>query len=74
MHCSVKKAFLSLLALLWNSAFKWVYLSCSPLPIVSLLFSAILRPLRQPFCLFAFIFPRDGFDHCLLYNVKNFHP
>jgi len=30
--------------------------------------------LRQPFCLFAFLFIRDGFDHCLLYNVMNFRP
>ena len=27
LHCSFKKAFLSLLAILWNSAFSWVYLS-----------------------------------------------
>ena len=25
--------------------------------------------LRQPFCLFVFLFLRDGLDHCLLYNV-----
>ena len=28
--------------------------------------------LRQPFCLFAFLFL--GFDHCLLYNVMNLRP
>ena len=38
-----RKAFLSLLAILWNSAFKWVYLSFSPLPLASLLFSAICK-------------------------------
>ena len=27
LHCSLKKAFLPLLAILWNSAFSWVYLS-----------------------------------------------
>ena len=27
LHWSLRKAFLSLLAILWNSAFKWVYLS-----------------------------------------------
>ena len=27
LHCSLKKAFLSLLAILWNSAFSWVYIS-----------------------------------------------
>ncbi|KAB0375680.1 hypothetical protein FD755_012323, partial [Muntiacus reevesi] len=37
------KAFLSLLAILWNSAFKWVYLSFSPLPLASLLLSAICK-------------------------------
>ena len=31
------KAFLSLLAVLWNSAFRWIYLSFSPLPFTSLL-------------------------------------
>ena len=37
------KAFLFLLAILWNSAFKWVYLSFSPLPFASLLFTAICK-------------------------------
>ena len=31
------------LAVLCNSAFKWVYLSFSPLPLASLLFSAICK-------------------------------
>ena len=31
-----RKAFLSLPAILWNSAFKWVYLSFSPLPFTSI--------------------------------------
>ena len=31
LHWSLRKAFLSFLAILWNSAFKWVYLSFSPL-------------------------------------------
>ena len=30
LHCSFKWAFLSLLAILWNSAFSWVYLSLFP--------------------------------------------
>ena len=38
-HCTLKKALLSLLAILWNCAFRWVYLSFSPLPFTSLLFS-----------------------------------
>ena len=37
LYCSFKKAFLSLLAILWNSAFSWVYLSLSPLSFTSLL-------------------------------------
>ena len=35
LHWSLRKAFLSLLAILWNSGFKWVYLSFSPLPFTS---------------------------------------
>ena len=36
-------AFLSLLAILWSSAFRWVYLSFSSLPLASFLFSAIYK-------------------------------
>ena len=43
LHWSLRKAFLSLLAILWNSAFRWIYLSFSPLPFTSLLFSAICK-------------------------------
>ena len=43
LHCSIKKAFLSLLTILWNSTFSWVYLSLSPLPFASILFSAICK-------------------------------
>ena len=42
LHWSWGKAFLSLLAILWNSEFSWVYLSFSPLPFTSLLFSSLL--------------------------------
>ena len=42
LHWSLRKA-LSLLAILWNSAFKWVYLSFSPLLLASLLFTAICK-------------------------------
>ena len=61
-----------LTSVLWNSAFKWVYFSFSPLPFTSLLFPAIF--LRLSFCLFAFLFLGDGLDPYLLYNVMNFHP
>ena len=43
LHWSLRKAFLSLLAILWNSAFIWVYLSFSPLPFTSFLSSAICK-------------------------------
>ena len=41
--CSCKKTFLSFVAILWNSAFSWVYLSFSPVPFTSLLFTAICK-------------------------------
>ena len=44
LHWSQRKAFLSLLPILWNSAFKWVYLSFSPLLFTSLLFTGICKP------------------------------
>ena len=42
-HWSLRKAFLSLLAVFWNSTFKGVYLSFSPLPLASFLFSAVYK-------------------------------
>ena len=74
LHCSLKKAFLSFLAIIWNPIFSWVHLSLSPLPFVSLLFSTILMPLRQPLCLLTFLFLRDGFGYHFLYNVMNLSP
>ena len=43
-HCSLKKAFLSLLAIFWKSTFNWMYLSLSPLLFTSLCSSVILKP------------------------------
>ena len=43
LHWLLRKPFLSLLAILWNSAFKWIYLSISPLLFTSLLFTAICK-------------------------------
>ena len=40
---SLKKAFLSLLAIFWNSVFNWMYLSRSPLLFASLRSSAIYK-------------------------------
>ena len=42
LHWSLRKAFLSLLAILWNSVFRWVYLSFFHLSFTSL-FSAICK-------------------------------
>ena len=42
LHWSLK-AFLSLLAELWNSAFKWIYLSFFPLSFTYFLFTAIRK-------------------------------
>ena len=71
LHWSLRKA-LSLLAVLWNSAFKWIYIFFSPLPFISLLFSAICKASSDK--LFAFLFLGNDLDHCLLYNVMNLHP
>ena len=43
LHWSLRKAFLPLLAILWNSAFKWIYLYFSALLFTSLLFTAICK-------------------------------
>ena len=57
LHWSVWKAFLSLIAILWNSAFRWVYLPFSPLPLASLLFSAICKAsLDNHFAILHFFF------------------
>ena len=56
LHWSLRKVFLSLLALLWNSAFKWIYLSFSPLLFASFLFAAICKasqPFRFSACFFS---------------------
>ena len=42
LHCSLK-AFLSLFAILWNAAFRWIYITFSPLPFTSLLCSAVCK-------------------------------
>ena len=48
---------ISPLALLWNSAFKWEYLSFSPLLLVSLLFTAICKASSDShFAFFHFFF------------------
>jgi len=53
LHWSLRKAFLSLLAILWNSAFRCLYLSFAPLLFASLLFTAICK--ASPDSHFAFL-------------------
>ena len=43
LYWLLRKPFLCLLAILWNSAVKWVYLFFSPLPFVSLFFIAVYK-------------------------------
>ena len=43
LHCSLKQAFLSLLAILQNSEFRWICLPFSPLPFTSLLFLTLCK-------------------------------
>ena len=78
LHWSLKKAFLSLLAILWNSGFKypfeWVYLSFSPLPFTSLLFSAICKASSDNYFAICISVLGDDLDPCLLYNVMNLCP
>ena len=63
LHWSFRKAFLSLLAILWNSAFRWVYLSFSPLSFASLLFSGISKASSDNHFAFASLFLGDDFDN-----------
>ena len=64
LHWSLRKAFLSLLANHWNSAFSrniFPFLLC----VLLLFFShPFVRLLRQTFCLFAFLLLGDGFIQC----------
>ena len=43
LHSSLKETFLSLLAIPWNSAFRWVYRTFFPLPFASTLSPAICK-------------------------------
>ena len=57
LHWSLRKSFLSLLAILWNSAFKWAHLSFSPVSFTSLLFTAICKaPSDNHFVFLHFLF------------------
>ena len=54
LHCSFKKTFLSLLSVLWKSAFS--YLSLSPLTFTSLLSSAICKASSEHHFVFLHLF------------------
>ena len=56
LHWSLRKAFLSLLAILCNSAFKWIYLSFSPLLFASILSQLFVRPPQTAILLFCISF------------------
>ena len=71
MHFPLK-AFLSLLAVLWNSAFSWVYLSLSPLPFASLLSSAICKTSSDNH--FAFLLFCFGGWFCSKSHVQYYEP
>ena len=79
LHWLLRKAFLSLLVILWNSAFKWVYLSFSPLPLAYLLFSAICKASSDNhFALLPFFFKKarefqKNIFFCFIDYAKAFH-
>ena len=72
---SLRKPSLSHLAILWNSAFKWVYPSFSPLPFTSLLFSAICKASSDKHFVFLhFFFLGMVLITASSTNVTNLHP
>ena len=73
LHWSLRKIFLSLLAILWNSAFKWVYLSFSPLPFASLLFSAIFKASSDNHFVFLHFFLLRMFLGMVWIGLHQFH-
>ena len=56
LHWSLRKAFVSLLAILWNSAFKWLYLSFSPLLFAPVFSQLFVRPPQTAISLFCISF------------------
>ena len=71
-HSSLKKAFLSLLAIVRNSVFNWIYLSLSPLLFTSLHSYAIHKASSDNHFAFSlFLNLWNGFVYCLLYNITD---
>ena len=69
LQWSLRKAFLSLLPVLWTSAFKWVYLSFSPFPFTSLHFITVCKASsdsyfaflhEKPWCIRSRVFPHSN--------------
>ena len=72
LHWSLRKAFLSLLAILWNSAFGCLYLSFSPLLCASLLFTAICKASPDSHFAFCISFPWGwSWSAILQYKIKS---
>ena len=68
--CSLRKAFLSPLAILWNSAFRCVYISFYLLRFASLLLSANCKASSDiHFTILHIFFLGDGFDHPVLHSI-----
>ena len=63
MHWPLRKAFLSLLAILWNSAFKWIYLSFFPCLLLLCFSQLFIRPPQTTILSFCIFFLGDGLDH-----------
>ena len=59
--------------MLWNSAFRWVYFSFSPLPFASLLFSPLCKASSDNDLAFWHFFFWKWFNHCLLYSFTLSH-
>ena len=73
LHWSLSNASLSLLAIFQNSAFKWTYLSFSPLLFASLLFTAICKGSSQShFAFFHFFFLNNIFLSVFSWRVDFF--
>ena len=74
LYFSLLKAFLSLLPILWNSAFNR-YIFSFILCLLLLFFSQLfVRPPQTTTLSSCICFSRDGFGHYLLYNVMNLCP
>ena len=75
LHWPLRKVFLSLLTIVWNSAFKWYifpFLLCFSLLFFSQLFVRPPQTAILPF--FAFLLLGGDFDHRLLYSVTSVRP